>query len=308
MNGGTPTRRSTRSARRRRRRARQAARLRAGVAVPDARTDEADLGVHGRQQRDAHGDAAVGCDDRDGHRHDRGDRGDSAGEPDAPPGHRHQPDRVRHRAGRAAASRRSRTRRASSTSSTARRRRTLLQTPADAALERGVLQGVPRPQRRRGPADARGSGRHRQGRREPPRQEPGRSSRRPRPTTRATASTGAQTNIVEIAHALCTAVKAFKLGLTSSVIIPAMRDDPHGAFDDMTQLAANVKALGKIVRRVHGGLRGDSGSVGLRQDALATTSSSPSTATRRRTRRTATAGPMARRTTRTGSTSSATAT
>jgi hypothetical protein len=58
--------------------------------------------------------------------------------------------------------------------------------------------------------------------------------------------TGAQTNIVEIGHAMCTAVKAFKLGLTSSVIIPAMRDDPHGAFNNMGQLQANVTALGKI--------------------------------------------------------------
>ncbi len=58
--------------------------------------------------------------------------------------------------------------------------------------------------------------------------------------------TGAQTNIVEIAHAMCTAVKAFKLGLTSAVIIPAMRDDPHGAFNNMNQLQANVTALGKI--------------------------------------------------------------
>lgn len=57
---------------------------------------------------------------------------------------------------------------------------------------------------------------------------------------------GAQTNIVEIAHAMCTAVKAFKLGLTSSVIIPAMRDDPHGAFNNMAQLQMNVTALGKI--------------------------------------------------------------
>jgi len=57
---------------------------------------------------------------------------------------------------------------------------------------------------------------------------------------------GAQTNIVEIAHAMCTAVKAFKLGLTSAVIIPAMRDDPHGAFNNMAQLQANVTALGKI--------------------------------------------------------------
>ncbi len=57
---------------------------------------------------------------------------------------------------------------------------------------------------------------------------------------------GAQTNIVEIAHAMCTAVKAFKLGLTSSVIVPAMRDDPHGAFNNMGQLQLNVTALGKI--------------------------------------------------------------
>ena len=41
---------------------------------------------------------------------------------------------------------------------------------------------------------------------------------------------GTPTAIVEIAHALCTAVKSFKLGLTSSVILPAFRDDPHGAF------------------------------------------------------------------------------
>ncbi len=58
--------------------------------------------------------------------------------------------------------------------------------------------------------------------------------------------TSAQTNIKEIAHAMCTAVKAFKLGLTSAVIVPAMRDDPHGAFNNMTQLQANVMALGKI--------------------------------------------------------------
>ncbi len=57
---------------------------------------------------------------------------------------------------------------------------------------------------------------------------------------------GAPTNVMEIGKAMCTAVKAFKLGLTSSVIIPAMRDDPHGAFNNMSQLQANVTALGKI--------------------------------------------------------------
>ena len=56
----------------------------------------------------------------------------------------------------------------------------------------------------------------------------------------------AQNNVAEIGKAMCTAVKAFKLGLTSSLIIPAMRDDPHGAFNNMGTLMANVIALGKI--------------------------------------------------------------
>jgi hypothetical protein len=54
------------------------------------------------------------------------------------------------------------------------------------------------------------------------------------------------TNVVEIAHAMCTGVKAFGLGLTSCLILPAMQDDPHGAFQNMTTLAANVKTLGTI--------------------------------------------------------------
>ena len=57
---------------------------------------------------------------------------------------------------------------------------------------------------------------------------------------------GAPTNVMEIGHAMSTAVKAFKMGLTSSIIIPAMRDDPHGAFNNMAQLQSNVMALGKI--------------------------------------------------------------
>ena len=46
---------------------------------------------------------------------------------------------------------------------------------------------------------------------------------------------------------LITAVKAFKLGLTQSVILPAMRDDPHGAFGNMANLQMTVTALGKIL-------------------------------------------------------------
>lgn len=55
------------------------------------------------------------------------------------------------------------------------------------------------------------------------------------------------TNVVEIAHALCTAVKAFRIGLTSCLVLPAMQDDPHGAFQDPATLQSNVRALGKIL-------------------------------------------------------------
>jgi hypothetical protein len=54
------------------------------------------------------------------------------------------------------------------------------------------------------------------------------------------------TTIQEIGHALIIAIKAFKLGLTSSLIMPAMRDDPHGAFQNMQSLTSNVMMLGKI--------------------------------------------------------------
>lgn len=39
-------------------------------------------------------------------------------------------------------------------------------------------------------------------------------------------------NVRDIGRALIVAVKAFKMGLTNSVALPAMRDDPHGAFAD----------------------------------------------------------------------------
>jgi hypothetical protein len=60
-----------------------------------------------------------------------------------------------------------------------------------------------------------------------------------------TAST--PTNIVEIAHALCTGIKAFGLGLTSCLVLPAMQDDPHPAFQNMATLTSNVQTLGKIL-------------------------------------------------------------
>ncbi len=41
-----------------------------------------------------------------------------------------------------------------------------------------------------------------------------------------------QSNVTAIANALIIAVKAFKMGLTNAMLIPAMQDDPHGAFAD----------------------------------------------------------------------------
>lgn len=39
-------------------------------------------------------------------------------------------------------------------------------------------------------------------------------------------------NVAAIGRAFIVAVKAFKMGLTNSIVLPAMNDDPHGAFAD----------------------------------------------------------------------------
>ena len=39
-------------------------------------------------------------------------------------------------------------------------------------------------------------------------------------------------NVRQIAEVLIFAVKAFKMGLTNAIVLPAMNDDPHGAFAD----------------------------------------------------------------------------
>jgi hypothetical protein len=59
-------------------------------------------------------------------------------------------------------------------------------------------------------------------------------------------SASTPTTVSEIGNAMCIAVKAFALGLTNCLILPAMQDDPHGAFSDPTTLASNVKTLGMI--------------------------------------------------------------
>jgi len=49
--------------------------------------------------------------------------------------------------------------------------------------------------------------------------------------------------LAEIARTLITAARAFKLGLTQSVILPAMRDDPHGAWGDLDNTISTANAL-----------------------------------------------------------------
>lgn len=58
---------------------------------------------------------------------------------------------------------------------------------------------------------------------------------------------GTRANVLSIADNLIVTAKAFALGLTSSVVMPAMEDDPHGAFGDMQNLRATTTALGKIL-------------------------------------------------------------
>jgi hypothetical protein len=59
---------------------------------------------------------------------------------------------------------------------------------------------------------------------------------------------GTPTTVSEIAHALCTAVKAFKLGLSTALVIPAYRDDPHPLFaNGLSGPAADAAMLGKVL-------------------------------------------------------------
>ncbi len=59
---------------------------------------------------------------------------------------------------------------------------------------------------------------------------------------------GTPTSISDMANALITGVRAFKLGLTSMLVIPAFRDDPHGAFGaGVDAPTTRVAALGKLL-------------------------------------------------------------
>jgi len=58
---------------------------------------------------------------------------------------------------------------------------------------------------------------------------------------------GAPNNIAELGLGLIIAAKAFRLGLTNAVILPALRDDPHGAFNNMGNLLDRVSRLGQML-------------------------------------------------------------
>ncbi|HEX7838626.1 MAG TPA: hypothetical protein VF469_14220 [Kofleriaceae bacterium] len=56
-----------------------------------------------------------------------------------------------------------------------------------------------------------------------------------------------RTEIAGIGRTLIVAAKAFQMGLTSSVIVPALRDDPHQAFTDLTALRATTTGLKRVL-------------------------------------------------------------
>ena len=62
----------------------------------------------------------------------------------------------------------------------------------------------------------------------------------------ATGATKNKAKLVSIATTLIQTFKAFQQNLTSMVMLPAMNDDPHGAFNDMATLQGTVKTMGAI--------------------------------------------------------------
>jgi hypothetical protein len=56
---------------------------------------------------------------------------------------------------------------------------------------------------------------------------------------------GSRANVTAIARTFIIAVKAFKMGLTNSIVMPAMNDDPHDAFSsgDVNSIPARLRAV-----------------------------------------------------------------
>jgi hypothetical protein len=59
-------------------------------------------------------------------------------------------------------------------------------------------------------------------------------------------------NVRDIGRAFIVAVKAFKMGLTNAIALPAMRDDPHGAFAD-----GSAMSVPPMLKKVFDGFMND---------------------------------------------------
>ena len=55
-----------------------------------------------------------------------------------------------------------------------------------------------------------------------------------------------RSDVAELGKALIVAAKAFAFGLTSSVIVPGLRDDPHGAFANLTSTTATLASMKSV--------------------------------------------------------------
>jgi len=70
--------------------------------------------------------------------------------------------------------------------------------------------------------------------------------------TRYGITAGTRASVAALGRTMIIAVKAFKLGLTNSIVVPAMRDDPHGAFD-----AGDVNTVPPQLKSVFNGFMAD---------------------------------------------------
>jgi hypothetical protein len=61
-------------------------------------------------------------------------------------------------------------------------------------------------------------------------------------------SMASPTTLLNFAKTLAITAKAFSLGLSNSVIMPAFRDDPHGAFTDMNNLTMTAQTIGQSLQ------------------------------------------------------------
>ena len=67
----------------------------------------------------------------------------------------------------------------------------------------------------------------------------------PADLTRYGVTSGTPNNVKAVANGLIVAVKAFQMGLTNSIVMPCMNDDPHGAYADgrVLTIPAQLKTI-----------------------------------------------------------------